>query len=128
VKILLDTCALLWAADDESKLSRTARHILLDGRNEMFLSVASVWEISVKYSQRRLRLRDPPDEFVRKCRREFDIVSLPLFEEAALHVSRLLHHHADPFDRILICQSIVHELAILSPDPALARYSVQIIW
>lgn len=128
MKLLVDTCTALWLATDDPELSPTARKLCLDPDNNLYLSVASAWEIAVKYSQRRLVLPAPPDEFVRDFRKLFRIYTLALVESAALHVARIPRHHKDPFDRILVCQSIVHGLAILSPDALLAQYPVRLLW
>jgi PIN domain nuclease of toxin-antitoxin system len=128
VKILLDTCTLLWIAADDPKLSARAKSVCADPDNELFLSAVSAWEITVKHSLGQLSLPEPPERFVPTRRERFQIKPLPVLEEAALHVSRLPQYHRDPFDRLLICQSIVHGMAILSPDPHLARYPVRLIW
>lgn len=94
----------------------------------MFLSAASAWEISVKFSTGRLEIPEPPDQFIPSRRLLYGLLPLPLEEEEAVYVARLPHHHHDPFDRILVCQSIVRDLAILSPDPLLAKYPVRMIW
>lgn len=128
MKILLDTCTLLWVTLNDPKLSARARVLCADPENELYLSAVSAWEIAVKYSLGRLPLPEPPDEFLRATRKLFRMVALPVHEDAALHVSRLPEHHGDPFDRLLICQSIVHGLTILSPDPHLALYPVSLLW
>jgi PIN domain nuclease of toxin-antitoxin system len=128
VKILLDTCTLLWIASDDPKLSARARRLCSDPENDLYLSTVSAWEIAVKHSQGRLPLPEPPEHFVPSRRKLLRIKSLAIFEEAAVYVSRLPQHHRDPFDRLLISQSIVHGLAILSPDPHLALYPVHLIW
>ena len=128
MRLLLDTCTFLWIAEGSPKLSSTAEKLFRDPRNEVFLSVASAWEIAIKYSMGRLPIPQPPEEFVPSRRVVYGLRSLPLEEEDALYGSKLPRHHSDPFDRILICQAIFHELEILSPDPLLAQYRVRLIW
>lgn len=128
MRLLLDTCTFLWYVMASDRLSPTAKEAMLNPANELFLSAASVWEIAVKYSTGRLMLTEPPEVFVPTYRQMGHIASLDLREETALYAARLPRHHNDPFDRMLICQSIVHDLIILSPDLQLARYPVRMLW
>jgi PIN domain nuclease of toxin-antitoxin system len=128
VRLLLDTCAFLWAISAPAELSDKARELFVDPGNEIFLSVVSCWEIALKHSLGRLPLPEPVSEFVPAQRQAHGIQTLPLDEECALHLARLPKLHGDPFDRMLASQSIVHGLALLSPDRQLARYPVRILW
>jgi PIN domain nuclease of toxin-antitoxin system len=128
VKLLLDTCTFLWFTSGSPKLSITAKHLLLDHDNELFLSAASIWEISSKYAKGKLNLTERPETFVPFYRKQGGIAVLDLREEAALYSASLPFHHNDPFDRMLVCQSIVYALPILSPDPHLAQYPVRMLW
>ena len=127
-KILLDTCTFLWLALDDPKLSESARHLFSDPGNEIYLSAISVWEITVKHSAGRLTLPRLPLELISEWREKRGILPLPLEEQAAAYESRLPRLHGDPFDRMLICQSIVHGLAILTPDPDITKYPVHTLW
>jgi PIN domain nuclease of toxin-antitoxin system len=113
---------------EPGKVSSTARNIFVDPDNEVFLSVVSCWEISVKHAKGRLPLPDSPSRLVRRHREKYGTETLELGEEAALYISRLPGLHSDPFDRMLICQSIVHGLAILTPDELIMQYSVRTLW
>ena len=99
-----------------------------DPDNEVYLSVVSCGEIAVKHSLGRLPLPEPPAQFLSARRKRCGVNSLPLEEGAALYEPRLPRLHGDPFDRMLICQSIVHGLAILTPDTAIAQYPVRMLW
>lgn len=128
MRLLLDTCTFLWFTSGSDRLSPTARLALEEPANDLFLSVASAWEITVKYSNGQLKLAEPPAVYVPSRRKILDIASLDLYEPAVLQAASLPLYHKDPFDRILICQSIVHGLVILSPDPLLAQYPVRMMW
>ena len=128
MRLLLDTCTFLWAVFSPELLTDKAKALFADPDNEVFLSVVSSWEIAVKHSLGRLPLPEPPGEFIPSQRQAHGIESLPLDEEAALHVARLPRLHADPFDRMLASQAIVHGLVLLSPDKQIARYPVRISW
>lgn len=102
--------------------------MFVDPENEVFLSAVSVWEISVKHGLGRLPLPEPPERFVPLQRERHGIDVLPLEEEAALYLNRLPSSHRDPFDRMLICQAIVHGMVILTPDELVTQYPVLSIW
>jgi PIN domain nuclease of toxin-antitoxin system len=128
VRILLDTAAFLWAVSDAPEFSQEAREVFTDPANEIYLSSVSAWEIAVKNALGKLPLPDPPARFVPFQRKQHGIEPLPLDEDAALHLNRLPPLHKDPFDRMLICQAIVHHLAILTSDELIQKYTVRTIW
>jgi len=128
VKLLLDTATFLWIVTEAPELSSRARELFADPVNDLYLSSVSAWEIAVKYNLRRLPLPEPPERFVPAQRQQHEIEELALEEEAALHLNRLPPLHKDPFDRMLICQAIVHGLVILTSDPLINRYPVKTAW
>ena len=128
MKLLLDTCTFIWLATDPGKVSGLARRLFTDPDNEVFVSAVSCWEISLKYAAGKLTLPEPPVKLVASYRDQYGIAGFPLDEESALYVPRLPRLHADPFDRMLICQSIVHGMAILTPDESIAQYAVRTLW
>jgi PIN domain nuclease of toxin-antitoxin system len=128
VRILLDTATFLWVVTDAPELSDDARALFVDSANEIYLSSVSTWEIAIKHSLGRLPLPEPPVRFVPAQRKQHGIDSLPLDEEATLHLTRLPVLHKDPFDRMLVCQAIVHHFVILTPDELISQYPVRTIW
>jgi PIN domain nuclease of toxin-antitoxin system len=128
VRILLDTVTFLWAVTDAPDLSDDARELFVDPGNEIYLSSVSTWEIVIKHSLGKLPLPEPPIRFVPALRKQHSIDALPLDEEATLHLTRLPALHRDPFDRMLVCQAIVHHLVILTPDELINQYSVRTMW
>jgi PIN domain nuclease of toxin-antitoxin system len=128
VRLLLDTCTFLWIILDSPELSPGARELFSDQGNEVFLSVASTWEIIVKHRLGRLPLPGQPHLFLPRQRRQHGVHSLPIEEEAVLQLTRLPDYHRDPFDRILICQAIAHGLVLLTPDSAVTQYPVRTAW
>jgi PIN domain nuclease of toxin-antitoxin system len=128
VRLLLDTCTFLWLLADAADLSPRARELIADPANEVFLSAASTWEIAIKHAIGRLPLPAPPDRFIPEQREAHGVDPLAIDEESTLHVARLPALHRDPFDRLLACQSIVHGLVILGPDPLIAQYPVRTTW
>lgn len=128
MRLLLDTCTFLWILADAPQLSFHALDLFTTPENEVYLSSVSTWEISVKHALGKLPLPEPPAEFIPAMRESHGIESLSLDEESTLYLSRLPPYHRDPFDRMLVCQAIVQDLAILTPDEEIRQYPVKTRW
>ncbi len=128
MNLLLDTCTFLWLILGSSDLSRRARQLIQDPDNDVVLSSVSTWEIALKCGLGQLRLPDPVDRFVIGMREQHEIRSLELTEEASLQLGKLPAIHRDPFDRMLVCQSITHGLTLLTPDLTIRQYPVRTDW
>jgi len=128
MRLLLDTCTFLWILTDPSKVPGPVLDAFRLPENQVFLSAASAWEIAVKYSIGKLPLPSDPVRFVPAQREAHAISVLEITEEAALHQSRLPVLHRDPFDRLLVSQSIVQGLTIVTPDPLIAQYGCRTLW
>jgi PIN domain nuclease of toxin-antitoxin system len=128
MNILLDTCSFLWLVSDSTELSQNARLLFEDPANDVYLSVASAWEIIVKHNLGKLPLPELPHAFIKNNRIRHRIDTLPLDETAVLQLSRLPEYHKDPFDRIIICQAIAGGMVILTPDTHISRYPVRVEW
>lgn len=127
MNVLLDTCTFLWILLNSKQLSPLARRIFADPQNQMYLSAISTWEIALKNSFGKLLLPGRAATFVAEQRTLRGIESLPLDEDAALYFPLLPKVHGDPFDRILICQAIVHGMTILTPDDKIAQYPIRVL-
>ena len=125
MKLLLDTHAFLWYITEDSRLPISFANAIRQKSNDVFLSVVSVWEILVKHQLGKLPLPEPPDEYIRDRRSQHQIVSLSLHEAALGLLLGLPLHHRDPFDRMLICQAIHHDMVIVTVDQELSRYPVR---
>jgi len=128
MRVLLDTHAFLWWITDHPKLSSRAREVIGDGSNELLLSAATGWEIAIKAKLKRIRLPEPPGHFISEQMTLNGIQGLPVQMGHALHVYTLPDHHRDPFDRMLVAQSQMENLPILTDDPLISLYRVKIIW
>jgi PIN domain nuclease of toxin-antitoxin system len=131
MRVLLDTHALIWASVTPERLSRTAANILQDRRNELHVSVASIWEISIKLSKPRNLLTLPGSwsERTEAYMREWGLIWLPIGLEHCRAVGVLpWRRHRDPFDRMLIAQAQVEGLRILTEDQVFRSYGVQVAW
>lgn len=125
---LLDTCTFLWLISNPIQLSRTASQITQDPNHDLSFSVISSWEITLKVSVGRLHLGQPPDLLVPAQRSLLGINFLTLKETAVFHLTKLPALHKDPFDRMLVCQAIIDDLTILTPDPLIQQYPVKTAW
>jgi PIN domain nuclease of toxin-antitoxin system len=99
-----------------------------DGGNELLFSVASSWEIAIKYAVGKLALPEPPPDFVPPRLRRDRISTLHIEHRHALHLASLPMHHRDPFDRILIAQAQLEGVPIITADHRFHRYDVEILW
>jgi PIN domain nuclease of toxin-antitoxin system len=101
---------------------------MTDGENQLFFSAASAWEIAIKARLGRLKTPEPIASFLLAQLAENAIEGLPIGLGHALQVHSLPDHHRDPFDRILVAQSQLENLPILTGDPLIAQYPVETIW
>ena len=118
MKLLLDTHVLLWALTESPRVD-AIRKRLLAADNEVYFSVASVWEIAIKVSLGKLKA-DAME--VRDAALEGGFVELPILGPHALHVGGLPWHHRDPFDRLLIAQAAAEPMRLLTADEQLLAY------
>ena len=128
MRALLDTHAFLWWITDDSRLSLRAREIIADGRNDLFFSAASGWEIAIKANLGKVEVPDDLQRFLTEQLSRNAVQVLPVYLSHALHVYTLPSHHRDPFDRLLVSQAVLEKLALLSADPHIARYPVDLVW
>ena len=128
MKILLDTHAFLWLVSDNSRLSDKAKMIFLDNSNELFLSAVSGFEIAVKHGLGKLKLSESPAAFIRRRIENNNLIELPISMEHATNLQNLPPIHRDPFDRLLISQSMVESIPLLSADKQMSAYSIDCIW
>jgi PIN domain nuclease of toxin-antitoxin system len=121
VRLLLDTHLLLWAAASSKRLPPEARDLLEDDGNDAYYSAASIWEIAIKSSLRRKDFRIDLAALLSTLP-AMGLVELPVTAAHAAGVTRLPSIHRDPFDRLLIAQSIAESLTLLTNDAILERY------
>ena len=125
---LLDTHAFIWWTNEPERLSARGRTFIEEGTNNIYLSAVSAWEIAVKFSKGHLELPQNAEDFVLTRMGREGFLSLPVEISHALHVSHLPRLHGDPFDRLLISQSQLERLPLITSDPNIARYDVEVIW
>lgn len=128
MKVLLDTHVFLWAIGEPERLSPRARQAIEDPRNTRLVSAASAWEILIKVQAKRLRLPGNAPAFLRRQISVLAAEVLDIQMEHVLRVYGLPLLHRDPFDRLLIAQSQAERVPLITADPLMARYPVDIIW
>lgn len=127
MRLLLDTHVFLWLNDDPTQLSLTLKELFSSGEHELYLSMATPWEIQIKSQLGKLSLAMPIKELVNKNRQENNIQLLPIELSHISYLEELPRHHNDPFDRIIIAQAIIEGMTIVTVDHAFADYSVQVV-
>ncbi|MCA9214605.1 MAG: type II toxin-antitoxin system VapC family toxin [Planctomycetales bacterium] len=120
---LVDTHVLLDWASSPDGLSPESRLVMATGRNELFFSYASLWELNIKISLGKLSLPESTDVMLQKARCK----SLPILVEHIATIKDLPHHHRDPFDRMLISQAINNRMTLITRDREIRKYDVPTI-
>jgi PIN domain nuclease of toxin-antitoxin system len=128
VKILLDTHTFLWAITNNAQLSVRVAQEIVTPNNEVFVSVASSWEISIKYSLGKLNLPQTPDQYLAAQRLKAGFELLLIDEPEVCQVHRLPTIHRDPFDRLLVAQASCYGMLLATNDPIFAQYPVRTLW
>lgn len=122
MRFSVDSHTLLWVASEPHKLSLLAVDMLADVQNEPLLSVASAWEITIKFSMGKLQLPSSPEIFLRDQMNRLDIELLSLQLAHLQPLSTLPFHYKDPFDRLIIAQCLAENIPVLSADAVFDSY------
>lgn len=128
MRALIDTHVFIWWTGEPSRLSALARDFLVDPGNEPVLSLVSIWEMQIKLSLGKLSLQLPLSELVEDEVKRNRLSLLPIELSYIYALSRLPSHHRDPFDRLLIAQSHIMGLPIVSIDTKFDVYEVERLW
>lgn len=128
MRLLLDTHALLWFLTGAPALSKAAQACIEDGANAVWVSPASYWEIAIKISLGKYRLPEPLADFMERELGRNDLAILPITLRHAARVSTLPFHHRDPFDRLIVAQSLEESLTLVSADSAMDAYGTHRLW
>ncbi len=127
MRLLLDTHIFLWFISGDRRLPDTFIESIRNTDNEVYLSVVSNWEATIKYQLGKLPLPQPPETYLLIQRERHLIISLSLTEASVGQLGKLASIHRDPFDRMLICQALEHDLTILTVDDAIRAYPVKVL-
>ncbi len=126
MRFLLDTHCWLWLQTESDKFSEEVRTALGDPANEIILSAVSSWEIAIKYARGKLPLPEPPSRYVPSRMATSGTSSMPIHHSHTLRVAELPLHHRDPFDRLLVAQAQIERLTLVSADPQLTQYDIDL--
>lgn len=124
---LIDTHVLMWYLAGDRQLSENALNIIEDSSNEIKVSLASYWEMSIKINLGKLKLPVPLEDFI-SLAKEKQILTENITENQVLKLVDLPDHHKDPFDRLIVAQGMVLGCPIISADKLLDAYSIERIW
>lgn len=127
MNILLDTHIFLWFVNDDPRLSNSLKDLIEDESNVSYLSIASLWEMSIKYNLGKLTLAPSYQDFVDREVRESSIILLSIELEHLKINASLPFYHRDPFDRIIIAQSMAENIPIMTVDSVFSEYSIRLI-
>ena len=128
MRLLLDTHAFLWFIQEDDKLTSTALKYIQDEENQLYLSVASLWEVAIKTNLGKMKLDGTFEQFFIHHLRENRCLLMPIRFSDIVSVSTLPHHHRDPFDRMLVAQTLMHKYPLISSDAGLDAYGIERIW
>lgn len=127
MRLLLDTHTIIWFFESDSKLSSTAKSLIVNPDNQNYFSVASIWEIVIKQNLGKLNLSKPLDQILNHIKKNgIEIINIEA--QHALNVADLPLHHRDPFDRLIIAQSLSLGYTIVSKDNKFDLYSIDRVW
>lgn len=128
MKYLIDTALFLWMFfGEEKKVSPKAMEILT-GKDPLYLSSVSTWEITIKYGLGKLELDQAPEKCIPEAILQMGLRSLPILQKHTLWIASLPLIHKDPFDRMLVAQTKIEDLILLSPDCIFKKYKINVIW
>ncbi len=126
MKLLLDTQCFLWWFAEPERLSEKAIAHITDERNELWFSVASIWEVGIKVALGKLPLPESAERYIPSRMAQLGAKSLEICAAHAMRAAALPMHHRDPFDRMLVAQAQVDDMTIVSADAMLTQYDVSI--
>lgn len=119
---LLDTHVFIWAMEENKRLSKSIKNALIDPKNKIFISVATVWEISIKQASKKIKLSFDIEASIKQT--GFEII--PIQISHALRAGKLPLYHRDPFDRMIMAQAQVEKLTLITADPKMKKYKVKL--
>jgi PIN domain nuclease of toxin-antitoxin system len=128
MRLLLDTHTWVWFVQNDPQLSNSARELIEDPACQPTLSAASYWELAIKVSIGKISLQMPIDHFFERAIHGNKLAVLPITPVHAALVADLPFHHRDPFDRMLVAQALVEDIALVSCDSLLDAYGVSRVW
>ncbi|MDM8557424.1 type II toxin-antitoxin system VapC family toxin [Candidatus Parabeggiatoa sp. HSG14] len=128
MRVLLDTHAFLWFINGDKNLSQRSRLLIQEADNEVLISIVTLWEITIKTSLKKLDLSQPFNVLIPRELADNEFTQLPVTIDHLIQLSNLPFHHRDPFDRLLIAQSLFEQVPLISKDSEFDNYGLERIW
>lgn len=128
MNLLIDTHTFLWFINNDTNLSPLAKTLIEDQQNAIALSIASIWEITIKVSLKKLTIPQPPLQFIESELRKNKIAVLAISFRHLENLITLPFHHRDPFDRLMIAQALSEKMPIIGRDIMFDSYTVRRLW
>ena len=128
MRLLLDSHALIWYVDQDQLVPPVAYRAIANPSNDLFVSAATIWEVAIKVGTGKLKLSGPYRPWITKAVSDLGATILPITIDYADFQAGLPFHHRDPFDRLLIAQSIVESIPVVSGDTLFDAYGITRIW
>ena len=127
MNLLLDTHTLLWLLDEHEKLSKKVSQKLADTSNHLYVSIASLWETTIKIMNNRLPAHASVDDFLQEIKKH-PITVLNIDEKYLQTLAALPFHHKEPFDRIILSTAITEDMVLITKDEDIKKYDVETLW
>jgi PIN domain nuclease of toxin-antitoxin system len=128
MNLLLDSHTFIWMHEEPQKLSLKVANEIINPANQIFLSVATAWELQIKIAIGKFKFSDTLENVIYQQKQSNSLQILPIELSHALHIESLPLHHKDPFDRLLISQAIVENMTLVSADANFGQYHVNLLW
>lgn len=125
--VILDTQIIIWLEESPEKIPDAVKQIILK-ESLVYISAASVWEMAIKIKTGKLYIKMPLRKFIDNVQKDYHFELLNITLEHIYEVERLPLHHKDPFDRLLIAQSMIENIAVTTSDEIFDKYSINVIW
>lgn len=128
MKLLLDTHAFIWLWEDTSKVPPRVLEACEDPDNQLYLRIASVWEMQIKVTTGKLSFQQPLSDIIENQKNGNGLSILPVNLPHIWQLATLPSHHNDPFDRMLVAQAMAEKMALVTTNRHIARYSAELFW
>ena len=125
--LLLDTQIIIWLEEDAIKIPDTIKTMILQ-EPKVYFSMISVWEMAIKLKTEKLKLMQPLETFIENFQRDYNFFPINISLQHIYYTQQLPFHHRDPFDRLIIAQSLLENIQMVSSDSIFDEYGVNRLW
>lgn len=128
MRVLLDTCTLLWLCSKPKELSNNVKKCIDSADSSLMVSLVSLWEMNLKIQSGKMKFPKPLRRWIHEQKEIWKFDFLPISLEHILTTNELPEYHKDPFDRLLVAQALRNNIPLLTPDEFIVKYPVEVIW